>query len=306
MTFAQRQLLIGLLALMFGGAALAADAPKADAKKEEKADDKKDGKEAKADAPAEPELPSKPYPKNASPKAFAPKAEPKKFDEGGAKPAEKVAEKANDKATDKAADKHGEKPADKAAEKPSDKPAVAAHQPAHDKPAMKKRRQAAAPAPKPVVDPALAEVARESLKAKPAGGAYQVKAGDNLDGVIRKTMPGSPFSMDVMREAFARANPQLLASVKTMRLKAGSTLNVPNAAVMRQVVLGDAAAQPEVAVVKPSELYKTAPVVAPSAPAIISDQNLPIAIPRQAPDMPMPATVAEVSPEEKKKWVRYP
>lgn len=299
MTFAQRPLLIALLALMCGGAAIAADTPPAD--------DKKDGKEAKADAPAEPELPSKPYPKNASPKAFAPKAEPKKFDEGGAKPAEKVAEKPADKAMDKPAEKAAEKPADKAAEKPAEaKTMVAAHQPAHDKPAMKKRRQATAPAPKPVADPALAAVARESLNAKPAGGAYQVKAGDNLDGVIRKTMPGSPFSMEVMREAFARANPQLLASVKTMRLKAGSTLNVPNADVMRQVVLGDAAAQPEAAVAKPSELYKTAPVVTPSAPAVISDQNPPIAIPRQAPDMPVPAAMAEVAPEEKKKWVRYP
>ncbi len=325
MTFAQRPLLIAVLALMCGGVALAADAPKADAKKEEKADDKKDakdgkdGKEAKADGPAEPDLPSKPYPKNATPKAFAPKAEPKKFDEAGAaKPADKVAEKVADKPADKAADKggekgadkHGDKHADKHADKPADKPAdkaaVAAYQPAHDKPAMKKRRQAAAPVP--VTDPALAALARESLDRSAPAAAYQVKAGDNLDAVIRKTMPASPFSLEVMREAFARANPQLLAAVKAMKLKAGSTLNVPDAAVMRQVVLGDAAppAPPaEPAKAKPSELYQAAPVVAPSAPATTSDQNPPIAIPRLAPDVPA-APVAEVAPEEKKRWVRYP
>jgi hypothetical protein len=314
MTFAQRPLLIAVLALMCGGVALAADAPKADAKKEEKADDKKDakdGKEAKADAPAEPDLPSKPYPKNAQPKAFAPKAEPKKFDEpGAAKPADKVAEKGGDKMAEKGgekgAEKGADKPADKAADKPADKAAVAAYQPAHDKPAMKKRRQAAAPVP--VTDPALAALARESLDRSAPAAAYQVKAGDNLDAVIRKTMPASPFSLEVMREAFARANPQLLATVKAMKLKAGSTLNVPDAAVMRQVVLGDAAppaAPAEPAKAKPSELYQTAPVVAPSAPATTSDQNPPIAIPRLAPDLPA-APVAEVAPEEKKRWVRYP
>lgn len=299
MTFAQRQLLIGLLALMFGAAAIAADAPPAD--------DKKDGKEAKAEAPALPDLPSKPYPKNATPKAFAPKAEPKKSEEAAAKPADKVADKPAEKPAEKAAEKAADKVAEKAADKPAEaKPAVVVHQPAHDKPATRKRRQAAAPAPKPVTDPALAALARESLDTNSSGGAYQVRSGDNLDTVIRKTMPGSPFSMEVMREAFARANPQLLATVKTMRLKPGTTLNVPNAGVMRQVVLGDAAAQAEPPKPKASELYKSAPVVAPSAPAVVSDQNPPIAIPRQAPDMPLPAAMAEVSPEEKKKWVRYP
>lgn len=296
MTFAQRQLLIALLALMCGGAALAADAPKAD--------ENKDGKEAKPAAAAEPELPSKPYPANATPKAFAPKAEPKKAEPvAAAKPAEKGAEKA--------ADKHAEKAVEKAADKAADKPAapkatVVAHQPGHDKPTTRNRRPAATPAPTPVTDPAMAAVARESLKRSPPGGAYQVRAGDNLDTVIRKTMPNSPFSMEVMREAYARANPQLLASVKAMRLRAGTTLNVPDAAVFRLVVLGDGAPPAEPVMIKASELYTAAPVVAPTAPASTSDQNPTLAIPRLAPDVPPPASVAEVSPEEKKKWVRYP
>lgn len=320
MTLAQRQILIACLALMCGGAALAndppKDPPKADAKKEEKKDDhakddkKDDKKDAKADAPAEPELPSKPYPKNASPKAFAPKVEPKKEPAVAAKPAdkpaEKGAEKPADKLAEKAADKPAAKPADKAVDKPADKVAVVEqHQPAHDKPAMKKRRQAAAP--KPVTDPALADVARDTLKGNALGGAYHVKAGDNVDSVIRKTLPNSPFSMEVMREAFARANPQLLATVKAVKLKPGSTVNIPSAAVLRQVVLGDPAPQAEAVRVRATaELHTTAPVVAPTIAPTASELNPPIAVPR------LPATVAsnapaqEVAPDEKKKWVRYP
>ncbi|MEY4370027.1 MAG: hypothetical protein RL564_1977 [Pseudomonadota bacterium] len=333
---AQQQLLIACLAMLLGGNVFAADppkdAPKADAKKEEKKDeakkdekkdeakkDGKDGKEpAKAEAPAEPDLPSKPYPKNATPKAFAPKMEPKKFDEGtaAAKPEEKPAEKAADKhgadkhaadakpAADKRAEKSGDKTAehgpDKAADKAADK-----HAAAPAKPAPKKRKPVAA-APKPVTDPALATVARESLQGAAPTGAYQVKAGDNLDKVIKKTMPNSPFSMEVMREAFARANPQLLGEVKAMKLKPGSTLNVPGAAVMRQVVLGDPAPQAEVKQIKAAELHRAAPVVAPTIAPTASDLNPPIAVPRQAPSVAYNGPAPEVSAEEKKKWVRFP
>ena len=333
---AQQQLLIACLAMLLGGNVFAADppkdAPKADAKKEEKKDeakkdekkdeakkDGKDGKEpAKAEAPAEPDLPSKPYPKNATPKAFAPKMEPKKFDEGtaAAKPEEKPAEKAADKhgadkhaadakpAADKRAEKSGDKTAEHGADKAADK-AAEKHAAAPAKPAPKKRKPVAT-APKPVTDPALATVARESLQGAAPTGAYQVKAGDNLDKVIKKTMPNSPFSMEVMREAFARANPQLLGEVKAMKLKPGSTLNVPGAAVMRQVVLGDPAPQAELKQIKAAELYRAAPVVAPTVAPTASDLNPTIAVPRQAPNVAYNGPAPEVSAEEKKKWVRFP
>ena len=321
MTLVQRQLVIACLALLCSGAALAndppKDPPKADAKKDEHGKDDhgkdaKDAKDAKAEAPAEPDLPSKPYPKNAVPKAFAPKAQPKKFDEGTAaapaeKPAEKVAEKPAakpaDKAAEKPADKHGEKVAEKPADK-SDKIVVIDKNlmPAHDKPVKKK----AAAAPKPVTDPSLAAVARDSLHGSALGTAYQVKSGDNLDRVIKKTMPNSPFSMEVMREAFARANPQLLSAVKSVKLKPGSTVNVPSAAVLRQVVLGDPAPQAELKRVKANDLHASAPVLAPTIAATASDKNPPIAIPRLAPDVAYNGPAPEVSPEEKKKWVRFP
>ena len=328
MKLAHRQILIASLAasiaLLFGGAALANDPPKADAKKEEKKDDKKDdhgkkdekkdGKDAKADAPAEPELPSKPYPANASPKAFAPKGEPKKdvaaAEKPADKPADKTAAKPADKPADKAADKHAEKPADKAGDKHGDKPAddkvADKHEPAHDKPAMKKKK--AAKAVKPVTDPVLAQVARESLHGNAPAAAYKVQQGDNLDRVIRKTMPNSPFSLEVMREAFGRANPQLLAAVKDVKLKPGSTLNLPNAAVMRSVVLGDPAPKVEPMRVRAAgELHAKAPVVNPTIAPTANDLNPPIAIPRQAANVAASANPApEVSPEEKKKWVRFP
>ncbi len=320
MTLVQRQLVIACLALLCSGAALANDPPKDPPKADA-------GKDAKADAPAEPDLPSKPYPKNAVPKAFAPKAEPKKFDEGVAakpadkpaeksaeKPADKVAEKPAAKPADKAADKHGdkhgdkhdEKVADKAADKPAEKIAVIDKSllPAHNKPAAKKQKAAAAP--KPVTDPSLAAVARDSLRGSAMGTAYQVKSGDNLDRVIKKTMPNSPFSMEVMREAFARANPQLMSAVKAVKLKPGSTLNVPSAAVLRQVVLGDPAPQAELKQVKAAELHASAPVVAPTIASTASDLNPPIAIPRQAPNVAYNGPAMEVSAEEKKKWVRFP
>ncbi len=309
MTLVQRQILIACLALLCGGAALANDPPKADAKKEEKKEEKKDDhakkdekkddkKDAKAEAPAEPDLPSKPYPKNASPKAFAPRGEPKKDEAVAAKPADKPADKVAEKPTDKAVDKHEHKPADKLA-------TVDRHEPAHDKPATKKRRQAAST--RPVTDPELAAVARDTLKGGALGGAYQVKAGDNVDSVIRKTLPNSPFSMEVMREAFARANPQLLATARSVKLKPGSTVNIPSAAVLRQVVLGDPAPQAEVVPVRAAaELHATAPVVAPTIPATASDLNPPIAVPRLPAKVASNAPTQEVGPEEKKKWVRYP
>jgi len=315
MKIAQRQLLIAALVLLFGGNVFAADPPKEEAKKEEKKDEakkdekkdeaKKDGKDGKeppkAEAPAEPELPSKPYPKNASPKAFAPKGEPKKFEEAAAKPVDKPADKMADKAAekhgaDKAADKHADHGADKGADK---------HAAAPVKPAPKKRKPVAA-APKPVTDPAMATVARESLQGAGPTGAYQVKSGDNLDKVIKKTMPNSPFSMEVMREAFARANPQLLGEVKAMKLKPGSTVNVPGAAVLRQVVLGDPAPQAEIKQIKAAELHRAAPVVAPTVAPTASDLNPTIAIPRQAPNVAYNGPAPEVSSEEKKKWVRFP
>ena len=88
--------LLACLLLALGSSALANDPPKEPAKDAKKDEEK----------PAEPDLPSKPYPKNAVPKAFLPKKDEQKEaaakpEAGHDKPAEKVAEKPAEKADDK-------------------------------------------------------------------------------------------------------------------------------------------------------------------------------------------------------------
>lgn len=335
MTIAQRKLLIALLSLCCSTAVVAADAPKAepakDAKadqKDDKKDEKKDGKdvkEAKPEAPAEPDLPSKPYPKNASPKAFEPKREAKAdaghdkaadksadkaADKGADKTAAKpVADKAADKHADKGGDKHGDKhAADKQGDKHGDKAGDAHTVTVHktDTPprkVMKKARPAQAK-PSVPVDPAMAEVAREAASLKQnarSSASYVVQARDNLDSVIRKTLPSNLFANDVLRQAYLRANPGLV-STANVKLRAGQVLQIPDAATVRAVVMGEGGGYE----VKPA-LHSTAPVVAPTIAPTANDLNPPIAIPRLPVDVASSHRPApEVSAEEKKKWVRYP
>ncbi len=296
--------LLACLLLALGSSALANDPPKEPAKDAKKEDEK----------PAEPDLPSKPYPKNAVPKAFLPKKDEQKDaaakpEAGHDKPAEKVAEKPAEKADDKhAADKHA---ADKTAvvkfDGGHDQPAVAvapkrhkaarAHAPAH----------AAAHAPNPVIQ----QVAGESVKTASADrDAYVAQKNDTLDKVIAKTFPKTPFSMEIMREAFVRANPQLRPPVKNVKLNAGQVLQLPDVNVMRMVVMGEGsgatmAVSGDVHYDKKHSLF----VPAATAPAALAPAA---AVQRQIAIPPLPVNVAssapthEVSAEEKKKWVRYP
>jgi len=327
MTIAQRKLLIAVLALFCSAAVIAADPPKAEPAKDEKADDKKDGKDAKAEAPAGPELPSKPYPANATPKAFQPKkdAAPKAAageDKPAAKMAEKPADKPADKAAskpgaDKAADKHGaDKPAsDKHADHSADKPTAYKPADAHAigkqdaKPhkAGKKHQaghNAQAKAQTPPANPAMQELAREvaSRQSNAKAQSYVVQARDNLDSVIRKTLPSNLFSADVLRQAYLRANPALVATAN-VKLRAGQVLQVPDAATVRSVITGEGGNSDDQ---KPN-LYTAAPVVAPTMSATAYELNTPIAIPRLPVNVAGSANPApEISAEEKKKWVRYP
>ncbi len=330
MTIAQRKLLIAVLALFFSAGVVAADAPKPepakdakDAKadhKDEKKDDKKDGKDAKdakADAPAEPDLPSKPYPTNATPKAFQPKKDAApKATAGQDKPEEKAAEKSADKSGDKAAAKPAsDKPADKhAADKPgADKPADAhataspKHESKPHKTAKKQHSAHTAKAQSQPISPAMVELAREVLAQQKNANLkpYVVQARDNLDSVIRKTMPTNLFAPDILRQAFVRANPSLLTSAK-VKLSPGQVLQVPDVSTIRAVVMSEGGNSAEINDSKIS-LHSNAPVVAPTIAATANDLNPPIAIPRLPVNVAASANPApEVPPEEKKKWVRYP
>ena len=312
MNIAHRKLLIAAFALFCSAAATANDAPKPEP-----------AKDAKADAPAEPELPSRPYPTNAAPKAFQPKKDAApKANAAPNKPAEKAAEKSADKPGDKAAAKSSsDKPADKSAadapadkhgaDKPADAHATAG--PKHEsKPhkTSKKHRAAGNPQAKqpPLpVSPELVALARELLaKEKNANPkSYVVKARDNLDSVIRKTIPTNLFAPGVLRQAFVRANPSLLTSAK-VKLSPGQVLRIPDVGTIRAVVMSEGGNSAEIDDSKIS-LHSTAPVLAPTIAANANELNPPIAIPRLPVNVPVSANPApEVAPKEKRKWVHYP
>ncbi len=352
MKFAPRPLLLAFTALLACGTALANDAPKAEAAKPDaakadahKAEAPKDGaaKDAAAAKPAEADLPSRPYPKNVSPKAFSPKKGEQVAAKDAGKPAEKLADKPAETARDKHADAHDavvkgaekgaekpvEKPADKVADKDAVKLADSAAEPMPPRRAPRPRRPAVVPVPKPVADLAMASVAGDYLRHSASGGTYRVKPGDNLDTVIRKSVPDSPFSPAVMREAFVRANPQLQASGKALRLKPGAMLNLPDAAVLRQVVLGQsalpeppAAAPVAVTAAVPTATVSVTPAAVPgsqpgttsgtsAAMPPVADATPPapraaIAVPPLRPDTASSGPAQPVPPEEKKKWVHFP
>ena len=328
-----------ILALTVSGSVLANDPPAkpeaakpADAKADPKADAKADPKAAKAEAkkddkPAEPELPSKPFPKVTS--------IPRPADKPAAKPADKSAEKT--------AEKTAEKPVDKAAEKPADKPAdkasingqsdntkapdmVIEKVPVVKYEAPKKRKPAKLAKVEPVKGP-LNEVARDAVEAHAHGQSsetanYVVEARDTIDGIIKKIFPTTPFSSDVMREAFVKANPQVLADPKA-KLRAGLSLRVPDQSMFRLVVLGDVnppAAKPKavevqvqpVEIIRPIEPMNREASITATALTRAPSMNNPlypdvIAVPKppmvvagsEGPAIPVPA-------EEKKKWVRFP
>ena len=314
MTIAQRKFLIAVLALFCSAAVIAADPPKAEPAKDEKADDKKEGKDVKAEASAGPELPSKPYPVNATPKAFQPKkdAAPKAAAVED-KPAAKMADRPADKTVDKhgadkhAADKHADHSADKpTAHKPADAHAMGKHDAKPHK-AVKKHQaghNANVKAQTPPADTAMQELAREaaSRQSNAKAQSYVVQARDNLDSVIRKTLPSNLFSADVLRQAYLRANPALVATAN-VKLRKGQVLQVPDAATVRSVITGESSNNYDQ---KPN-VFTAAPVVAPTMSPTAYELNPPVAIPRlpvNAAGSTFPAS--EISAEEKKKWVRYP
>ena len=287
--------LLACLLLALGSSALANDPPKEPAKDAKKDEEK----------PAEPDLPSKPYPKNAVPKAFLPKKDEQK--EAAAKP---------EAGHDKPAEKVAEKPAEKA----DDKHAVVKFDGGHDQPAPvavapKRRKVARAQAPAHAAahssNPVIQQVAGESVKtASTDRDAYVAQKNDTLDKVIAKTFPKTPFSMEIMREAFVRANPQLRPPVKNVKLNAGQVLQLPDVNVMRMVVMGEGggttiAMSGDVHYDKKHSLF----VPAATAPAAVAPA---VAVQKQIAIPPLPVNVAssaptqEVSAEEKKKWVRFP
>ena len=102
----------------------------------------------------------------------------------------------------------------------------------------------------------------------PAGSSYKPKAGETLDQVIAKTMPSSPLSMGILRQAFIDQNPQAIVAGKVPKLRKGATLYVPDHDLLLRGLLAS-----------------VTPVATPSEVA------------------PRPT---QSTPEERKRWVKYP
>jgi Tfp pilus assembly protein FimV len=104
--------------------------------------------------------------------------------------------------------------------------------------------------------------------ASPAATTYRPKAGETLDQVIAKTMPSSPLSMSILRQAFIDQNPQAIIAGKVPKLRKGATLNLPDHDLLLRGVLAS-----------------VTPVAAQSETS-----------PRPAPS----------TPEDRKRWVQFP
>lgn len=70
----------------------------------------------------------------------------------------------------------------------------------------------------------------EVLPQLSSGRSHTVAAGESLDRVIQKTMADSPLKTELIRQAFVQLNPQAFPGGRVVRLKAGSVLQVPDAA----------------------------------------------------------------------------
>lgn len=285
-TLSQHTLLAASLMLAFCGSAHANDAPAKPAADAHGGGHDKPAEPPKPEKPAEKELPSKPYPKNPVPAKLTPTLEkpvgnPEKTAAAAPKP-EAVKPK-----EEKVADAIFDKPAPAKKHKPA---AHAKSSPAHA-----------------AVDPSLKQLVSDTVNADAHGQSadrepYKVQAKDTLDSVIKKTLPTTPFSLEILREAFIKANPQVFPEGRSQRLRAGQSVRIPDAAMLRLVVLGEVGGKADSHASDSHGGMHEAPKAAP-----VLDSVPPLSIPRQpvavaSANMPAPA----VSPEEKKKWIRFP
>ncbi len=286
-TLSKQTLLAASLTLAFCGVVHAEDKPAAAAADATKAE--------KSDKPAEKDLPSKPYPKNPAPAKLTPSLE---------KPVGSVNAAAAVTPKPEAAKPKEEKVAEAIFDKPVP---VKKHKPAAH--AKKDHGHAA-------LDPSMKQLVSDTVTADAHGQSaerepYKVQTKDTLDSVIKKTLPTTPFSNGVLREAFMKANPQVFPEGRPQRLRAGQMLRIPDASMLRLVVLGEVGGKADSHVDdnhgSAQDAPKAAPAVAAPTAAPAIDVAPPLSVPRQpvaVASANMPA--ATVSPEEKKKWIRFP
>jgi Tfp pilus assembly protein FimV len=110
-----------------------------------------------------------------------------------------------------------------------------------------------------------------------------------------------------MRTAFIKANPQLVVAGRLQKLRAGQHLQLPDAALLRMLVLGESASPAKAAATArlDSTPIGTELPKAVSATIMPAEANAVLAVPRRPVAMPVGVN-GEVLSDEKKKWIRFP
>ncbi len=83
--------------------------------------------------------------------------------------------------------------------------------------------------------------------AVPLAQSYLPKSPETLDQVIAKTLPGSPLKIELLRLAFIERNPQAFKPGKSLTLRKGVPLAVPDHDALLRKHLGAKAPEPELA-----------------------------------------------------------
>tara|TARA_S200000501_G_scaffold378424_1_gene440935 strand:+ start:1505 stop:2494 length:990 start_codon:yes stop_codon:yes gene_type:complete len=189
----------------------------------------------KDDPTAYPDRPSKPYPKNVSPKAFAPKRDSLKEDIKETKlDSVKTSESKNEVTKKESLKTEILEPQNIKNEKDVSKKLTKDKKSIAQKNKYKGNDKAASPQVKQIVKDT---VDNNSYGQK--GNSYVVQDGDNLDQIIRMTYPSTPFLNSIMREAFVKANPDILTSNDSYKIYKGQVLKFPSADLMRSVLMKD-------------------------------------------------------------------
>lgn len=91
------------------------------------------------------------------------------------------------------------------------------------------------------------------LQAAPSSRVYVTVAGDTPDRVLQKTMDSSPLRIELLRQALAAANPELIPPGRQPRLKPGTVLQLPDHEALVRAVLTPHLAAGDAAQASPGE-----------------------------------------------------
>jgi len=81
------------------------------------------------------------------------------------------------------------------------------------------------------------EMATMDLSGLKSSHSYTPALGESLERIVAKTMPESPLSAQVLRQAFVLLNPQAFDMAKPQRTQSSASLKVPNHNQLLQIVL---------------------------------------------------------------------